>query len=161
MIPVSPGCSPTLASSKTPTGAPFFPNSDESPPLILVVDLPTVPSGQRESYIHTHRATLVPFCLSPSDLHQRVAPLASLRQATAVHRRPPPKAPPLPLFACEETSRSNLVRPSQIQRPEIDRPFGRSDLNSPRSDLTDASQPSDPDPTVQIQPSQMILGSAT
>src|SRR6266540_3197043 len=43
-------------------------------------------------------------------------------------------------------------RPRQIRWLENARPFGRSDLISPRSDLADQSQPFTINPTAQIHP---------
>src|SRR5207247_2173145 len=82
------------------------------------------------------------------DFHQPVAPPASF--PTSCHRRTQSL---LSLARGEENlSRLSHNRPSQIRRLEIARPFGRSDLTTPRSDLADQSQPSIFNPTAQINP---------
>src|SRR6266540_2570148 len=59
---------------------------------------------------------------------------------------------PSPAMKKKTSSRLSRSRSRQIQRLEIARPFGRSELISPQSDLADQSQPSISKPSAQINP---------
>src|SRR6266508_4894393 len=59
---------------------------------------------------------------------------------------------PSPAMKKKTPSRLSRSRSLQIRRLEIARPFGRSELISPRSDLADQSQPSIFNPSAQINP---------